>query len=212
MQNIKIMFILFFAAVFCFSCGVSSSSSASAPSTAHSPSPDDPTQNYFGFTTDDASNSASNGSHYKGTAILYKIYTSSSSPTSDYSSVEGAADAKTRLDALGYKFLNGASFVIPASSSNQSVEIRLFDETSYTKGIKINGSVTGIPTRHASGNFQFSSTYYPSSSEGDFSGSATTTGPWYVAAYALPAIQEDSLVYTYPSFKYLGVVKIYYNN
>ena len=65
-----------FILVLCVSCGVSSSSTASSPTSNHSPAADDPTQNYFSFQTDAAANYAAYGSSgYMGVAIYYKIYT-----------------------------------------------------------------------------------------------------------------------------------------
>lgn len=201
--------------VLCFSCGVSSSSSASSPTSSHSPAADDPTQNYFSFTTAAAENYAQYNNGYKGVAIYYRIYTNASDCTSFYNnsiaSVVSGDTARQNLTNAGYKALNGEDTVIASSSTNQNVEIRLFDETSYTKCIKVDGTNIKQPTRNVNGKtFQFSSTEYPRTGDGDFSGSETASGPWYVAAYALSVVQGQSMLNEHSKPKYLGYTKIYY--
>lgn len=198
----------------CVSCGVSSSSSASSPTSSHSPAADDPTQNYFSFTTDAAANYAEYSNGYKGVGIYYKIYTSAANITNHYSTISAETTGiggKNKLDSLGYQKLNGADYIIPSAQTNQNVEIRLFDETSYTKCIKINGADSVTPARYLPGkSFQFSSTEYPRNGEADLNGSETSTGPWYVAAYAVSVLQTTSLTSEYSKPKYLGYTKIYY--
>ena len=199
--------------VLCVSCGVSSSTSAASPSSSHSPACDDPTQNYFSFTTDAASNYAQNA--FRGTAVYYKIYTSADTIISHYNTIAAettGAGGKGKLDSYGYRLLNGADYIIPASSASQTIEIRLFDETAYTKYIKINGTDSVAPARYLPGKtFQFSSTEYPRTGDGDFNGSETSTGPWYVAAYAVSVVRADSgTTNEYSKPKYLGYTKIYY--
>jgi len=75
-KSLKHIIFAFFVLVLCVSCGVSGGSSAASPSSSHFPSCDDPTQNYFSFTTEAASNYAQNA--FLGTAVYYKIYTSTS--------------------------------------------------------------------------------------------------------------------------------------
>ncbi len=205
-----------FVLVLCVSCGVSGGSSASSPSSSHSPSCDDPTQNYFEFVTAGAENTAQYSNGYKGVAIFYRIYTNASDITNFYNNSiasETSGDtARNKLVNAGYKNLNGAiDFIVPASSTNQTVDIRLFDETSYSKGIKVNGTVIAQPTRNVSNKtFQFSSTEYPRTSDGDFGGTETSTGPWYVGAYAVSVVQGQSMLNEHSKPKYLGYIKIYY--
>ena len=201
----------------CVSCGVSGGGGGggASPTSSHSPAADDPTQNYFNFQTEAAANYAEYGNGYKGVAVYYKIYTSAANITNHYSTIAAETTGiggKNKLDSLGYKLLNGADYIIPFSQTNQSVEIRLFDETAYTKGIKVDGTVlTSPPTRSVSNKtFQFSSTEYPRTGDGDFNGSETSTGPWYVAAYAVSVSQNVSLSYEYSKPKYLSYIKIYY--
>ncbi|NLK45960.1 MAG: hypothetical protein GX297_04815 [Treponema sp.] len=217
MQNVKIisLFLSSLIFMFCVSCGVSSSSSASSPTSAHSPSADDPTQNYFKFVTDSL-NYSSYGDAYKGTEIYYKIYTSVSVLINEHDNIASStsgATAKSKFDSLNYKLLNGAQYIIPPSKFNQTVEIRLIDETSYVKGIKIDGSLFALPTRYTGGkSFQFSSTDFPKVSDLDFNGTETSVGPWYVAAYAVSVLVNlsDSPPTSYSLPKYLGYVKVYY--
>ena len=204
--------------VLCVSCGVSGGSSAASPSSSHSPSCDDTTQNYFSFTTDAASNYAENA--FLGTAVYYKIYTSTSDIINHYNTIAAettGAGGKSKLDSSGYQLLNGAEHIIEKSPASQTVEIRLFDETAYTKGIKINGTDSGIvPLRFLSSlslgtrTFQFSSTVHPESNDGDFDGTVTSTGPWYVAAYAVSVVTSNGSDREYSKPKYLGYTKIYY--
>ena len=209
----------------CVSCGVSGGGGGggASPTSSHSPAADDPTQNYFSFQTEAAANYAEYGNGYKGVAVYYKIYTSAANITNHYSTIAAETTGiggknKLESDSLGYKLLNGAEYIIPFSQTNQSVEIRLFDETAYTKGIKVDGTVlTSPPTRSVSGKtFQFSSTEYPRTGEGDFNGTETSTGPWYVAAYAVSVSQaistttKTTTVTEYSKPKYLGYIKIYY--
>ena len=72
---IHIIFALFIL-VLCVSCGVSGGGGGGAsPSSNHSPAADDPTQNYFSFNTEAASNYNNYGTGYKGVRIYYKIFT-----------------------------------------------------------------------------------------------------------------------------------------
>ena len=218
------IFLLATLIVLCVSCGVSGGGGGgSSPSSSHSPATDDPTQNYFSFNTEAAKNYADYGSGYKGITVYYKIYTSTSTLLSHYSIIaaettgEGGKN-KLESDQLRYQKLNsegknGADYVISSAQTNQSVEIRLFNETAYTRCIKIDGADSGTPARYLSGkSFQFSSTEYPRTGDGDFNGSETSTGPWYVAAYAVSVSQSELAlspdVFSKP--KYLGYIKIYY--
>ena len=136
---IHIIFVLF-VLVLCVSCGVSSSSTASSPTSNHSPATDDPTQNYFSFQTDAAANFAAYGSSgYMGVAIYYKIYTNASNIITHYNTINAestGAGGKSKLESYGYQWLNGSQYVIPSSDKNQNVEIRLIDETAYSKELK----------------------------------------------------------------------------
>lgn len=204
-----------FVLVLCVSCGVSSSSTASSPTSNHSPAADDPTQNYFSFQTDAAANYAAYGSSgYMGVAIYYKIYTNASNIITHYNTINAestGAGGKSKLESYGYQWLNGSQYVIPSSDKNQNVEIRLFDETAYTKGIKVDGNSIAEPVRYISNKtFQFSSTEYPKTGDADLNGSETSTGPWYVAAYAVSVLYTTSMTFDYSKPKYLGYIKIYY--
>ena len=201
--------------VLCVSCGVSGGGGGgSSPTSSHSPAADDPTQNYFSFTTNAAANYAEYQNGYKGVAVYYKIYTSSSTLLSHYSTIAAETTGiggKQKLESLGYRLLNGADYIIPSAQTNQNVEIRLFDETAYTRCIKIGGVDSGTPARYLQNKtFQFSSTEYPRTGDGDFNGSETSTGPWFVAAYAVSVLQTINLTYDYSKPKYLGYTRIYY--
>ncbi len=211
-KSLKHIIFTFFVLVLCISCGVSGGSSASSPSSNHSPACDDPTQNYFSFTTEAASNYAQNA--FLGTAVYYKIYTSTSNIINHYNTIAAettGAGGKSKLESYGYRLLNGADYIISASPASQTVDIRLFDETAYTKYIKINGTDSVAPARYLPGkSFQFSSTEYPRNGDGDLNGSETSTGPWYVAAYAVSVVTSEALTTGYSKPKYLGYTKIYY--
>ena len=204
--------------VLCVSCGVSGGGGGGAsPSSNHSPAADDPTQNYFSIdNTEAASNYSNYGSGYKGICIYYKIYTNASNIITHYNTINAestGAGGVSKLEGFTYRKLNGTDYIIPSSSTNQNVVIRLFNETSYTSGIEVDGNSIATPKRYFSNKtFQFSSTEYPETGDGDFNGTQTTTGPWFVAAYAVSVSQsETSLipdVFSKP--KYLGYIKIYY--
>ena len=113
------------------------------------------------------------------------------------------------MENLGYKLMNNSSILIPKGDYNRSVEIRLFDETTFTAGIIVGGIPGDLPRRNLYGNFKFTNAYYPHSSENDFNGTETSVGPWYVAAFACTVLQP-TLTYQLSPLKYLGYVKIYY--
>lgn len=202
---------LFACFIFC-SCGIGGGGGGIAISSVSSPSTDDPAYNLFRFTTSDSINYNANPSCYKGTSIFYRIYTDTSVLAADSSEIIAAtnssvASGKAMLDAKGFQFLNDANPVIGASSSDRNVSIRLFNETSFSASISPDG---GVPTRVAGlGNFQFSSSKYPVNSDIDFSGTETTTGPWYVAAFAAAVFQDGSNI-SYSSLSYLDYVRIYF--
>ncbi len=214
-KSLKHIIFALFVLVLCVSCGVSGGSSAASPTSNHSPATDDPTQNRFEFITAGAENTAQYSNGYKGVAIYYRIYTNASDITNFYNnsiaSVTSGETARNNLMNAGYRRLNGVDYIIPPSSTNQTVEIRLFDETSYTKGIKVDGTVIAQPTRNVSNKtFQFSSTEYPRRGDDDFGGTETSTGPWYVGAYAVSVVQGQSMLNEHSKPKYLGYIKIYY--
>lgn len=197
------------ACAFFASCGISGGSGSAAPTNIISPSSDDPVNNLFRFTTTDTENFAAHGGNYHGTAIFYKIYTNTSTLISEASSITvSGGQAKNKATALSYRLLNGEASVIPPSSVSKQVTIRLTNETSYTAGITYSGS-TKVPTRENATSFGFTPSYYPKTTDSDFAGDETPSGPWYVAAFAAATVYEEgSLQDTYSEFKYLGYVKI----
>lgn len=217
MQSIrKTLSVIFIIMLCCLlaSCGESVSYSAAPPTNVTSPSPDDPTQNLFRFTTSDSEN-AVYGDNYKGTAIYYKIYTSESNLLSEQKSIVNAGKNNyetgiSTMTSCGYQQMNGASFIIPKADYNRNVEIRLFDETTFSAGITAAGTKITDPTRNINGNFQFTNAYHPLSGDNDFrGGTQTSAGPWYVAAFACTVLQP-TITYQLSPLTYLGYVKIYY--
>ena len=214
MANIKILSIIFsiFLIFSFFSCGVSggggggTSSSSSSNGSVNSPSYDDPANNLYRFTTLDSKYyNQPAGNIYKGTAIYYKIYSDRSTCISEASSIVSAGSGgKNRVDTLGFKPLSGNEIVIAPSSSNKNVTIRLFNETSYT--------ASGYKRANGSSNFQFNSSYYPGmagDTNCDFSGTVTSTGPWYVSAFAFAVVNSNG-ANNYFEPRNLGMIKIYY--
>lgn len=186
--------------------GSSSSSSSSSSGTVTSPSCDDPANNLYRFTTLDSNYyNQPSGSVYRGTAVYYKIYSDSSACTSQASSIVAAGSGgKNTLDSYGYQKLSGSDITVAPASSNQNVTIRLFKETSY--------AASGYKRANGSSDFQFSSTYYPGmagDANGDFTGTANNTGPWYVAAFAFAVVNTGGAD-TFNEPRYLGMVKVYY--
>ncbi len=184
--------------------GGSSGSSGSSSGSVTSPNCDDPVNNLYRFTTLDSSYyNQPAGNIYRGTAIYYRIYSDRSTCISQASSVVAAGSGgKNKLDNYNYKKLGGNDISVPPSSSNQNVTIRLFKETIYSE--------SGYKRANGSSNFQFNSTYYPGNdSIGDFEGTVTSDGPWYVAAFAFAVVDSSGSV-SYNEPRYLGMVKIYY--
>lgn len=210
---IKKTFLTVFVIVLCFlsvSCGESVSYSAAPPSDVISPTPADPSQNLFRFTTAEDLNTT-------GTSVYYRIYTDESKLLQDQSAIMNQGTDSNyqprinKMNSLGYRLINGAERLIPATNANRFIEIRLSDETSFTAGIVVAGTATGIPSRFSYGNFKFSNSYYPHTNETDFDGTQTSAGPWYVAAFACSVISENGV--SAPQLgplRYLGYVRISY--
>lgn len=211
--------IIVMASVFCISCGTGGGGGGgTAPSRVTSPAYEDPSQNLYSFLTADSANITENPSTYKGTAVLYKIYTNLSTLYSEVDAINAANTGSpesgySKLQSYNFQFMCGGIIFSPAAS-DRSISIRLFNETAYTAGITINGGGAGFPTRSGSltgSSFTFTSSYYPNlggATDNDFTGVATADGPWYVAAYAAAAVQQPvGLNYSY-SLRYLGVLRI----
>jgi hypothetical protein len=187
--------------------------------------------NFFQFRTSDSDNSGN--SYFRGFEIYYRIYNSLSTRSSDVSTIN-TYNENNPTTAMTY-LINTKNYhrmvysarqtdipLIPGTSSDRTVSIRLFAQTPYIPYFSLDGTTDGsgtlgIPERtHNSG-----TSYEPffetddqtkgniSSSDDDVtftSGSGEST--WYVQAYVAAYGYDESYKSIYSEIFNLGYVTI----
>lgn len=208
-------FVLVLGVFVLLSCGTGGGGSAAvtAPSEVVSPSTDDPVNNLWRFKTSCAQNISAYGENYKGTAVYYKIYTDQSTALQDAAAITALeANPKSAFDkmtSLNFALLNGVDVLVPKKTTDQNVEVRLCNESSYTADIKIDSNSIGAPKRASVSNgFAFTNIYSPKSTDSDFKGTESANGPWYVVGFACASVVDESTLALSVSPKYLGILKI----
>ncbi len=148
-----------------------------SPSAGHVPAytEDDPAGKYFEFFAAQNSNVGNEEFRFLGTAVYYKIYSSSSTMLSNHNSIEAVNDstnysaAAERMLNYGYQELYTAggskSPLVPNGQEGAHVRIRLtnYYESNATEEnwwsnvarIEIGGSNIGIPRRSLGQNYSF---------------------------------------------------------
>lgn len=228
--------VIFFALclVFLSGCGITSYFSLNAASAYHVPeySTTDYTSKYFEFRT--ASNSDSGDYTVLGTAVYYKIYSSSSTLLSHNSAISavnttsnGSSAATKVIETYAYQQLGttaGSQTPLIRGSSAQTVYIRLMNYgTSSDYSAKV--TIAGVeqlwdPLRYDSAyTFDFGrsdNTYAnykynvaPKSGDDDVYGTSTPSdGVWYVNMYAISVGRDASYTNYYSLVTWLGTVAI----
>lgn len=216
-------------------CGVKEYYSLDAPSAYHTPSYEtsDYTSKYFRFRTADNSSMGSSLSNL-GTAVYYKIYSSSSTLLSHISAVNsvnsssnGSAAATRIAETYGYQQLgtsSGTRTPFINGSDAQVVYIRLMNygsEDEYSAKVTIDGVEQGwTPLRYDNRyTFDFgrsANTYSnyennvdPESGDDDVYGSSIPSdGVWYINMYAVSVGFDSSWTKSYSLVTWLGTVAI----
>lgn len=175
---------------------------------------------------------------FLGTEVYYKIYSSSSTMTSEVSSLQSLASSTTTsasaptklIENYKYKSLKSTNYtssplVKPSEDlHNQRVYIRLTDYQSadeYSSKITVGGEYLGgstvktSPLRNSSEvrTFNFgrkgNSDKVPASDEEDVNnGSSSSDGKWYVAMFAVALGRDVTYTTYYSNILYLGSVMI----
>jgi hypothetical protein len=177
------------------------------------PSSSDPTYNFFSFRTSDSKNYDEYGSdsYFRGFEIYYKIYNSESQRSADVSAIYSYNDSNPTsalaylTGTKGYKRMvhTGRTTdipLIPASSSDRTVSIRLTDQSTYTAQFLVAGTNLGIPMRPKNEGTSFLSFDYDDISTSDTDVLYTSTSSidaWYVQAYVVVYGYDDSYKTSY---------------
>lgn len=215
-----------------FSCGLSVYYFIEPSYNVATPSPDNPSNNYFTFSTADIANNEQSDTGeitYFGTDVYYKIYNNLNTLTSNTSAInttntEYTENGFNKMYSYGYQQLRTSRGILPAipnaknisgaGFSNWSVNIRLTKEGVYRPLITLVNNITTIsdiiPYRFDESNFIFSQNYTPTESDMDYQMSTefTTENTWYVNAYAVSTAMDTTLSTVHSQLCYLGYVKI----
>jgi hypothetical protein len=216
--------ILLVAAGVFFSCGLESYHVLEPPIRLEYYLGSDEAQfHYFVFRTME---SGENDSYiFQGTTVYYKIYTNSATLTSERSSIDNAniqysANGFNQLTRLGYQELDTAvhdNLLVPQTGVGREVNIRLFDELSWSAEVKIDGSTRGKPLRRsinrgfnffASAEAEQAQNPIPVAGNPDANFSGTPDGNYYVNAYAVSVGRDDYFTNIYSQLIHLGYITI----
>ena len=231
----RIIFSLLFAGcliLFNLSCGLDTFYVVDGPTnTLHQPDLDniDYSSYYFDFYTVDKEYDSIK---FHGNDVYYKIYKSSSrlkTEAEDLQALSRRDDSNnSAADKLiqQYKFqpLRAAGYddkavLIPATGSNQRVNIRLSDyQGLYLAQITVDGEniydspsrvipVRNLPDRPT---FNLTAANTPKSDDADVntSGTASSDGEWYVSMFAVAVGQDATYSPVYSNILYLGSVRL----
>ena len=227
-RNISSLFFTGCLILFNLSCGLDTFYVIDGPTNViHKPdcSSIDYSDNYFDFYTTDKTY---DNLKFLGTEVYYKIYKSQTrlnSEANDLISIANKSDsASSAAERMiqSYKFQplrasghEGESVLIPTSSDNVRVNIRLSTYTLYPAQITIDGSESiGIPVRNLPTKigFNFRSALpdsVPKSDDVDVNTSGSSSdSDWYVSLFAVAIGQDYTYSPIYSNILYLGSVRI----
>lgn len=180
--------------------------------------PPDETFQVFSFTTADSRNTdpsvVGNSVVFLGTDVYYKIYTDLSVLESQKSTInslntEYTENGINKLNSLGFQKITSNPYsdpLIKKSTSNQTVEMRLFDIGTYKSKIEVNGVDIGKPLRFDGESFDIQPGEVL---EGlDINGNPTSDSNYYVLMYAVSVSTVNLSQRIYSSLCPLGYLQL----
>ncbi len=193
---------------------------------------------FFRFYTNENSDYDGSGFEVSGTNVYYKIYSSLSTCTSDYSTLNTlvnssstkASSASSLINSYNFKMLkidgdrSSSEVTIPHTTSKRSQMVRirlttyLEDQTDkdLIASVRIDDAEVGVPIRYLNEQLYFDfkrdSVNYkapvPVSDDKDTSGSANTDGYWYITLYAFCVGHDSTFTEYYSPIVHLGTLRI----